>query len=94
MRTIHMQVEIYRDIGGLIIDGVILLPSDCLPREQDAAGHGVYEYEPSPNFWQLWHEDKQAMRDAGFEPYKDDYQNWCGRWHEARYEHLKQANRR
>lgn len=78
-----MQVEIYKELDALMVDGSVVLPSTCMPIDK---ADGIYEFTPTPPFWRLWHEIKQEMRDAGFMPYKDEHGIWCGRWCEAVYE--------
>ena len=70
------QIEIIRDADMLILDGSITMPIGAY----DGA-HGA-ECEPTAAFWQAWHHDKDGIRAAGLQPYKDDYGVWCCRFSE------------
>ena len=74
-----MQIEVYRDADVIVIDGTIAVDIENL-------GDGIYAYTPNPPHWQLWHEDKQAMRNAGFKPHKTAHGTWAGTWDSKVYE--------
>ena len=73
-----LNVNPYRSDGFLDVGGATLMDIVF----GDDRGVIVAEFTPCPQFWQLWREDKDAMRDAGFRPYKDPYGQWQCRWRE------------